>query len=169
MRQDFFTYLPAFKLVIAGNHKPGLRGVDEAIRRRFHLVPFTVTIAKPDRDLPDKLRAEWPGILQWMIEGCLAWQRRGAEPARSCGEATEAYLGEEDAHRPVDRGVLRRRPEPLGVAAPTLDNNGKNWSEAAGERPGSQRRFSQALEGCGFAEPQHERTGSIFSGIALKP
>ena len=49
MRQDFFTYLPAFKLVIAGNHKPGLRGVDEAIRRRFHLVPFTVTIARPAR------------------------------------------------------------------------------------------------------------------------
>src|SRR4029079_18211533 len=51
MRQDFFTYLPAFKLVIAGNHKPGLRGVDEAIRRRFHLVPFTVTIAEDQRDL----------------------------------------------------------------------------------------------------------------------
>ena len=44
MRQDFFEYAPQFKLVIAGNHKPGLRTVDEAIRRRFHLVPFTVTI-----------------------------------------------------------------------------------------------------------------------------
>jgi putative DNA primase/helicase len=53
MRQDFFTYSPAFKLVIAGNHKPALSGVDEAIRRRFHLVPFTVTIAKPDKKLSD--------------------------------------------------------------------------------------------------------------------
>jgi hypothetical protein len=44
MRQDFFTYLPQFKLVIAGNHKPRLRNVDEAIRRRIDLVPFTVTI-----------------------------------------------------------------------------------------------------------------------------
>ena len=61
MRQDFFTYAPAFKLVIAGNHKPSLSGVDEAIRRRFQLVPFTVTIAEPDKELPDKLRAEWPG------------------------------------------------------------------------------------------------------------
>ena len=65
MRQDFFTYTPAFKLVIAGNHKPGLRGVDEAIRRRFHLLPFIVTIAEPDRDLPKKLKAEWPGISEW--------------------------------------------------------------------------------------------------------
>jgi hypothetical protein len=52
------------KLIIAGNHKPGLRSVNEAIRRRFHLVPFTVTIPpeERDKDLADKLKAEWPGI-----------------------------------------------------------------------------------------------------------
>jgi putative DNA primase/helicase len=43
MRQDFFEYTPQFKLIIAGNHKPGLKSVDEAIRRRFNLIPFTVT------------------------------------------------------------------------------------------------------------------------------
>ena len=58
MRQDFFEFMPQFKLVIAGNHKPGLRCVDEAIRRRFHLVPFTVTIPpeERDRELDDKLQ-----------------------------------------------------------------------------------------------------------------
>ena len=50
MRQDFFEFMPQFKLVIAGNHKPGLRSVDEAIRRRFHLFPFTVTIPPDERD-----------------------------------------------------------------------------------------------------------------------
>ena len=45
MRQDFFEYLPQFKLIVAGNHKPGLRSVDEAIKRRFHLIPFAVTIS----------------------------------------------------------------------------------------------------------------------------
>jgi phage/plasmid-associated DNA primase len=40
MRQDFFTFSPAIKLWIGGNHKPGLRGVDEAIRRRLNLIPF---------------------------------------------------------------------------------------------------------------------------------
>ena len=64
MRQDFFEFSPAFKLVIAGNHKPSLRSVDEAIRRRFHLIPFGVTIPAGERDgeLADKLRTEWPGI-----------------------------------------------------------------------------------------------------------
>jgi putative DNA primase/helicase len=50
MREDFFEFIPQFKLIIAGNHKPGLRSVDEAIRRRFHLVPFTVTIPEEERD-----------------------------------------------------------------------------------------------------------------------
>src|SRR5215208_3391713 len=79
MRQDFFEYLPAFKLIIAGNHKPGLRSVDEAIRRRFNLIPFTVTIPREERDLElgQKLKPEWPGILAWMIDGCMDWQRQG--------------------------------------------------------------------------------------------
>jgi hypothetical protein len=41
MRQDNFTYAPQFKLLIAANHKPRLRNVDEAIRRRLHLIPFS--------------------------------------------------------------------------------------------------------------------------------
>ena len=96
MRQDFFTFLPAFKLVIAGNYKPSLSGVNSAIRRRFNLVPFTVTIAKPDKELPDKLRAEWPGILQWMIDGCRQWSETGLNPPGAVRAATEGYLGEED-------------------------------------------------------------------------
>ena len=65
MRQDYFTFVPTFKLVIAGNHKPGLRSVDEAIRRRLHLIPFDLKIPAEERDhrLPEKLKAEWPGIL----------------------------------------------------------------------------------------------------------
>src|SRR5690606_28194592 len=99
MRQDFFTFEPAFKLIIAGNHKPSLRNVDEAVRRRFNLVPFTVTIPKAERDpsLPEKLVAEWSGILAWAIEGCLEWQRIGLAPPPAVLDATEEYLADEDA------------------------------------------------------------------------
>jgi putative DNA primase/helicase len=99
MRQDFFEYVPAFKLVIAGNHKPSLRSVDESIRRRLNLLPFTVTIPpeERDRDLPEKLKAEWPGILRWMIQGCLEWQRIGLAPPKAVCDATAAYLEAEDA------------------------------------------------------------------------
>ena len=97
MRQDFFEYTPQFKLFIAGNHKPSLRSVDEAMRRRFHLIPFAVTIPKQDRDaqLTEKLKAEWSGILAWMIEGCLAWQRYGLNSPIAVREATEQYMESE--------------------------------------------------------------------------
>src|SRR5690606_25974113 len=77
--QDFFEFWPQFKLFIAGNHRPALRNVDEAMRRRMHLIPFTVTIPPDRRDgkLGEKLLAERNGILAWMLEGCLAWQREG--------------------------------------------------------------------------------------------
>ena len=98
MRCDFFEFTPEFKLVIAGNHKPGLRSVNEAIRRRLHLVPFTTTIPKSERDprLGDKLRAEYPGILDWAILGCLAWQRDGLNPPEIVRDATADYLAAED-------------------------------------------------------------------------
>ena len=65
MRQDFFEFDVTFKLMISGNHKPWLSSVNEAIRRRFHLIPFSVTIPLEDRDkhLFDKLKLEWPGVL----------------------------------------------------------------------------------------------------------
>jgi putative DNA primase/helicase len=71
MRQDSFTYQPRFKLIIVGNHAPALANVDHAGRRLFNIVPFTVKPHSPDRQLEAKLEAEWPAILQWMIEGCV--------------------------------------------------------------------------------------------------
>lgn len=60
MRQDFFEYIPQFKLIVAGNHKPGLRTVDEAMRCRFNAVPFSVTVpaSELDTELTEKLREE---------------------------------------------------------------------------------------------------------------
>ena len=105
MRQDFFEYLPQFKLVISGNHKPGLRSVDEAIRRRLNLLPFTVTIpeAERDKELTNKLKAEARGILAWMIKGCLKWQKIGLARPTAVIEATDAYLKRRGHYQAVDR------------------------------------------------------------------
>src|SRR5262249_9077847 len=99
MRQDFFEFTPNFKLVIAGNHKPTLRSVDEAIRRRFNLIPFTVTIPPEERDeqLAEKLKLELPGILAWMLEGCDDWREQGLAPPKIVTDATAEYLESEDA------------------------------------------------------------------------
>jgi putative DNA primase/helicase len=167
MRQDFFTYQPEFKLFVAGNHKPGIRRVDEAIRRRLNLVPFTVTIpfAERDPDLPEKLRAEWPGILRWIIDGCLEWQAKGLAPPATVLVATDNYLQAEDA---ISNWIRERCKETKygGTRSSVLYDDWCTWAKAAGEEPGSQKRFSQALEGKGYAKDPKARHAT-FLGIAL--
>jgi putative DNA primase/helicase len=140
MRQDPFEFTPQFTLVIAGNHRPSLRAVDEAIRRRFHLVPFRVTIPKAQRDdrLAERLREEWPGILDWMIDGCLAWQNQGLAPPRVVVDATNSYLEEEDS---VAAWVEERCETSPGYWAPsmTLLASWREWAESASVRVGSQK------------------------------
>ena len=99
MRQDFFNFIPTFKLMISGNHKPALGHVDKAISRRFHLIPFSVTIRDEERDdqLAEKLRSEWSGILQWIIDGSAEWSEIGLAPPDVVREATRNYLSAQDS------------------------------------------------------------------------
>ena len=147
MRQDFFEFTPTFKLIIAGNHKPGLRSVDEAIRRRFHLVPFTTTVPPAERDetLADKLRAEWPGILAWAIRGCLRWQERGLAAPEVVRTATAAYLEAEDALAAwiEEEGKIDVN---AWESSNVLFRSWKSWADRSGEYHGSIKKFCQRLE-----------------------
>jgi putative DNA primase/helicase len=96
MRKDEFEFLPTLKLLIIGNHKPVLHSVDDAMRRRFNIVPFTRKPARPDHHLDEKLKTEWPAILRWMIEGCLDWQANQLMRPQSVLSATSDYFGEQD-------------------------------------------------------------------------
>jgi putative DNA primase/helicase len=95
---EFFDFTPQFKIWIAGNHQPVIRGSDDGIWRRLHLVPFTVTIPAEERDksLPEKLRGELPGILNWALQGCLEWQKSSLQPPASIVEAVAEYKKEMD-------------------------------------------------------------------------
>jgi putative DNA primase/helicase len=170
MRQDFFTFLPQFKLLISGNHKPGLRGVDEAIRRRLHLIPFNVTIPADRRDtqLSEKLKTEWPGILQWAVDGCLEWQLIGLAPPAAVRDATEAYLESEDSvSQWLDECCARDAS--YAEESSALFANWKNWAETRGEFIGSQKRLAQALETLGFVAFLHHTTRrAMFRGLALR-
>ncbi len=153
MRQDFFTFTPACKLFIAGNHKPGLRNVDEAIRRRLHLVPFEVKIPpeERDKDLADKLRGEWPGILAWAIEGCVAWQRGGLAPPAVVVRATADYLDVADATGTwITECCVTGDKCCVREGSSVLFGSWKRWADDAGEHAGSQKRFAQALQARGF-------------------
>jgi putative DNA primase/helicase len=168
MRCNFFEFLPEFKLMIAGNHKPRLGSVDEAIRRRLHLVPFTVTIPESERDirLSEKLRSEWGGILQWAIDGCLAWQEEGLKPPAIVLDATAKYLAAEDSIGCwIEDHCLKdaRRWSACG----SLFADWIAWCKENGVREGSQKQFAQNLETHGFVSLRR-REARGFAGVGLK-
>lgn len=95
---DEFEYTPEFKIWMATNHKPIIRGTDLGIWRRIKLIPFEVNIPdeKVDKNLKYKLREEFPQILAWAVEGCLKWQKYGIDEPECVEEATKAYKHEMD-------------------------------------------------------------------------
>jgi putative DNA primase/helicase len=169
MRQDFFDFTPTFKLLICGNHKPRLNSVDEAIRRRLLLVPFTVQIplAERDKDLADKLRAEWPAILRWMIDGCLEWQRIGLAPPKSVLDATEEYFGEQD----VLQQWLDECTKDGGPFAHTrtteLFASWKLWCENRNTKPSTEQALSMALVDKGYTKKRNNAGQQGFCKILL--
>jgi len=171
MRQDFFTYQPQFKLLIAGNHKPSLRNVDEAMRRRFNLIPFTVTIPAHERDpeLQTKLKAEWPGILQWAVEGCLAWQANGLQPPDAVRLATENYLADEDMLQKFLDEKCHKTSASEFEEVSALFAAWRDWCATTGEYAGSIKRFSQNLLTRRFLRVQHPDTRrACIAGLRLR-
>ena len=95
---DEFEYMPEFKIWIATNHKPIVRGTDFGIWRRIKLIPFEVNIPKEkvDKTLKYKLRKEFPQILRWAVEGCIKWRNEGITEPECVQEAVKQYKGEMD-------------------------------------------------------------------------
>lgn len=98
MRQDFIDFAPTFKLVLFTNHRPLITGQDNGIWRRIKLVPFLATFegTRKDTNLPAKLRAEWPGILRWCVEGLMRWQSDGFNRCAAIENASNQYREESD-------------------------------------------------------------------------
>jgi P4 family phage/plasmid primase-like protien len=169
MRQDFFTYEPQFTLFVAGNHKPSFQGVDEAIRRRVLLVPFLQVIPEAERDeqLPEKLKAEWPAILRWAIDGCLAWQREGLAAPESARAATKDYLDAEDV---LGQWLEERcivSPKAGWTALKTLYEDWCAWGGSRGHHLGTSTALGKKLDERGF-ERRRTNQGAGFSGIAVQ-
>lgn len=166
MRGDPFEFDPVLKLWVAGNHRPVLRNPDPAMRRRLHLIPMRFVPRCPDKGLRDNLRVEWPAILRWLIDGCLAWQARGLEPPSVVKDATDEYFSEQDSIAAwlAERTEQRKGAE-LGSRMAFLD--WKQFAAARGEEPGTEKRFSGELER--YAAKRLTAKGSFFIGLRLLP
>lgn len=165
MRADEFTYLPQFKFHIVGNHEPKLRDVEEAMRRRFVLLPFRCRPSHVDRDLEDKLKAEGPAILRWMIEGCFIWQRHGLAVPGSIMAATSSFFERQDVMGQWLDECCRVGAD-LQATVGDLFNSWAEYLKGQGEPAPTSRAFAQDMRKKGF---QPSKSGSVrrYRGLAL--
>lgn len=166
--QEHFEFRPKFKLLIAGNHQPVIKGDDEGIWRRVHLIPFLHTIPEKERDkqLGAKLAAELSGILNWAIEGCLAWQKKGLEPPAVITDATKRYRKEMDLLGAWIEHECDVTPGRRSSSRELYDSY-RMWCESGGIRPMSNMMFVRKLDSRGFRR-EHTRTGNVITGLALR-
>ena len=169
MNENLSSFAPTHKLLVMGNHKPTLRSVDDAIRRRFNIVNFSLQIPAEERDpmFAEKLQAEWPQILCWMIEGCMDWQRHGLMRPETMVQATNEYLQDEDSFGQFLTDRCDRSPEKFDPVS-TVFRAYTEWCEAVGERASGRKHFRSLL----FETPGCERkAGAVpecVQGLAVK-
>ena len=164
---ETFEFRPLFKLWFAANHRPVIRGTDFAIWRRIRLVPFLVTIPLDDRDpeLPEKLREELPGILNWVIAGALAWQRDGLDAPPIMRIVAEQYRTESDVMGAfIDECC--ETGNGFEVGASDLYRAFKRWCEQNGEWCPSQTHFGRRLDDRGFSS-RRTPTHKVRKGLRL--
>lgn len=166
---EAFDFRPTFKILMAGNHKPSIRGTDVAVWERILTVPFTVTIPRERRDkhLKARLLEELPGILAWAVEGLREWLRVGLDPPEIVRAATEEYRKEEDVLGQfleeccdLEYGAI--------ASAGELYERYSEWARAGGiKHPWTQTAFGRRLDERGFEATRYRQT-RVWQGLRVK-
>jgi len=172
--QEFFTFVPVFKLWLACNHAPIIQGQDHGIWRRIRLVPFNVQFQDADqpdgpykdKDLPEKLKSEYEGILAWLVRGCLDWHKHGLPAAKAVRAATGKLQQDMDVLGGflMECCVFERNAY---ATAKNLYSAYCGWAETNGEKPLSQRWFGLRLSERGNCQSGRTRAGKSWFGIGL--
>jgi putative DNA primase/helicase len=168
MRQDFFNFMPECTLWLGANHKPVVRGTDYAIWRRIKLIPFTVTITESEKDanLPKRLLAEAPGILNWLLEGYREYLHLGLAVPETVAAATEGYRQDSDVFGDFLAACTVVNDKATAPAQKLYDAYGA-WAAVNGVHPVvSSVRFAGLLQERGFAKGR-VASGIIWYGIGL--
>lgn len=149
MHQDNITHVPKYLPTVIGNYKPRLRNVDDAMMRRLYIIPFTNQVKKEDADvdLPEKLKAEYPAILRWLIDGCLMYQREKFKDIPASVKATtkEYFQGEDIYGRWLEYDI-ELGSDTDSLSAIECFSMWKDFAQQAGESPGTQNQSTTRLK-----------------------
>ncbi len=167
---EYFSFKPTFKIFMATNHKPKIRGADNGIWRRIKMIPFTVTIPAEQRDktLNEKLIAENSGILNWLIQGYALWRKEGLNEPEAIRDANEEYRMDMDSVGTfvndcfdLDASMRWRLPNQM------LYQTYIKWCNANNERVMSQKWLTMRMSEKGFKR-MVSNTGRIWLGLTVK-
>jgi putative DNA primase/helicase len=171
-------FTPTHTLILLTNHKPHAASDDFAFWERLHLVPFPISFVdrKPtapnerqaDKFIAEKMKSEAPGILAWLVRGCLEYQKRGLDPPGVVLEATEEYRKDEDLIAEFIEDCCMVGPHEKGQASEIFDQFARWFKDNISKKGNfSQRRFGKLLS------KKFERSKSsgvvFYRGIDLDP
>jgi len=168
LHQEFFEFTPTFKIWLACNHKPVIKGSDWAIWRRIKVIPFNVVI--PDslmiKDYAKILKEELAGILNWALKGCQLWMEEGLAEPNEVKAATMQYRDEMDI---VNDFLLEHCEYDINgkVVKSQLYEKYIQWCKATGEFQLTSKKFGMRIKEKGIDE---YRQGSqrFWRGISIK-
>jgi putative DNA primase/helicase len=165
---EFFNFVPTFKIFMATNHKPIIRGTDYGIWRRIKLIPFTTTITpeRQDKHLEQKLMKEGPGILNWLIEGARCWFTEGLKAPEIVTSATDEYRGEMDV---IGNFIREMCVQQRGASAKAreLFRCYQSWCDENNEHACSERMLGLRLKELGL-DQKRAADGRYWQGIGLR-
>jgi P4 family phage/plasmid primase-like protien len=171
--QEPISFAPTHKLFFASNHKPAVRGQDRGIWRRISLIPFNRSFepSEMDQSLVKKLKMEKEGILAWMVEGCIRWQREGLGDTPIV--VTSAVAEYRDENDEIAEFVLDYCFKDVGARTPSRDIYARyrRWCIENGEKEMSNRSFGKRLSARGYKPSQDRVDGKVlrmWNGIGLR-
>ena len=169
MRQDLFEFPRTHKHLIFGNHRPMLRTVTPALKKRLHIVPFKADFtddAVCDPLMPMRLRAEAPQILQWLIEGHAMWLEDGY--LKKCSAVQKETDGYFEAQSTPEMWLAEccetDDPTAQGPAG-ELYKSFKSWKEERGEGVISQTRWGEWMT---TRFPKTRSNGWKYNGVQIR-
>jgi putative DNA primase/helicase len=167
---EYFDFTPQFKIFLATNHKVVIKDQSKALWRRIKFVSFQVEIPEEqqDRQLPEKLKREGPGILNWLLNGCLSWQQGGLATPDEVLDDIAKYKEEMDVVGAFLAECCVLAP---GASAPAkgLYETYVEWAKNSGEKwPLTQRAFGMSLTERGFERDKGKGNKGIRRGLGLR-
>jgi putative DNA primase/helicase len=165
---EYFNFMPTFKIFMATNHKPVIKGTDHGIWRRIKLIPFTTRIAedKQDKYLEQKLRGEASGILNWLLEGTARWKREQLKVPQPVLNATDEYRGEMDVVGNFIKEVCVHETT-SSIRAREFFKCYQDWCEENNEHAVSERILGLHLKEMGL-EQRRLSDGRYWKGITIR-